>query len=250
MRLLTVFICGAWAFFAAAACSPSAPPGISLAAPVLQFPGVSSEPRPSRLFPRPGDGTEQFPGCLYASPLSVSSRGRTFVAIASSDGTVAGLEPETGHTAWKVRLPAPAGQEPFLLATPVRVGTSLVVAFAVRDAATKVRVSHRVAVIDLEARAVDPTFPEVALSAARPTADGTAMVTFNPSTQISRAALAHAVPAGHALGMVYVAVGNIQDLQPWHGWVFELDLDAWHGAGGENSKSCIARIECNWLSRG
>ena len=29
------------------------------------------------------------------------------------------------------------------------------------------------------------------------------------------------------LGLVYVSFGNVRDLQPWHGWVFEIDLDAW-----------------------
>ena len=29
------------------------------------------------------------------------------------------------------------------------------------------------------------------------------------------------------LGLVYVSFGNVRDLQPWHGWLFEIDLDAW-----------------------
>jgi hypothetical protein len=37
----------------------------------------------------------------------------------------------------------------------------------------------------------------------------------------------HAAAAGSERGFVYVSYGNIRDLQPWHGWVFELDLDAW-----------------------
>ena len=41
------------------------------------------------------------------------------------------------------------------------------------------------------------------------------------------------------LGLVYVSFGNVRDLQPWHGWLFEIDLDAWQATGGDDADNPI-----------
>ena len=46
-----------------------------------------------------------------------------------------------------------------------------------------------------------------------------------------RAALVNAGRKHNSKGMLYVSFGNSSDIQPWHGWLFELDLDAWAARG-------------------
>src|SRR6185503_13146805 len=42
-----------------------------------------------------------------------------------------------------------------------------------------------------------------------------------------------------SLGYVYVSFGSFQGLPPWHGWVFEIDLDAWKARGPESAISAV-----------
>lgn len=178
--------------------------------------------------------SETFDGCLLASPLSVEIEGQTSVLVASGDGRVAALDPETGATRWSVDLPHAEGDFAYVIATPVIVpGPRLVVAWQdVRvgsgDPATGPRSGHRVAVVDLRTGALDPAFPLLTLEGSARTSDGTADVPFLASNALSRSRLVHAPSSG--LGRVYVSFGNARDIQPWHGWVFELDLDAWQRA--------------------
>src|SRR5262245_27417146 len=44
---------------------------------------------------------------------------------------------------------------------------------------------------------------------------------------------------------VYVSLGNIQDIQPWHGWLFELDLDAWRAGGEAITASLVTTPEAD-----
>ncbi len=172
-------------------------------------------------------------GCTGASPLSVRSRGEDFVLSAAMDGVVRAFDPTTGGLAWSVALPVPAGRVANVTATPVLFDAGhLVVAYQHVLPGSLDRDAHRIVVIDLEARALDPEFPEVTPAGSRPTWDGTGTVDFLPAHSFSRAALVHVDVADRARGLVYVAYGNVRDIQPWHGWVFELDLDAWHQSGG------------------
>lgn len=215
---------------------------LTLAAPLLLIlVGCERRPTPKsvRLFPSKATTTQPFDGCIFASPVLVESQDEMFVVVVSSDGTIAAIEPKTGVTAWSLRAPAPAGQEPYLLATPVRVDVKLVIAYQTRSIDSKERKSHRVAVIDLEKRAFDDAYPEVELAAEKPTLDGSGRMKFNPPTALSRAALAHGRTDDTSMGYVYVSFGNAKDIQPWHGWVFEIDLDAWKAEGAERAVSAV-----------
>ncbi len=111
-------------------------------------------------------------GLIETSPLLVESKGETFVLVASSGGTIAAIKPKTGVVAWSLQARAPAGQKPYLQATPVRVDDKLVIAYQTRLIGSTKRVSHRVAVIDLEKRSFDDAFPEVELAAEKAAVDG------------------------------------------------------------------------------
>jgi hypothetical protein len=93
------------------------------------------------------------------------------------------------------------------------------------------RVAHHLGVLDLDARALDPQFPALTLAGSQPATDGSGPIVFRPDHAFSRAAVVHADVPDRTLGLVYVSFGNVRDLQPWHGWVFEIDLDAWQAEG-------------------
>ena len=196
-------------------------------------------PQLTRIFPDKDDSEQQFGGCITASPLVVSSRGESFVFVAVSDGLLAGVRPKTGQRVWEIRLPAPEGYRPWLLATPVRFENKLAVAYQIRALRSHERIGHRVVVVDLEQRRLDPDFPVVELQAQKTSSDGTGVVHFNPSTALSRSALVYGPGSGTHPGYVYVSFGNFADLQPSHGWVFELDLRAWRGRGPQAAISGV-----------
>jgi hypothetical protein len=171
-------------------------------------------------------------GCTGASPLLITSQGQSFVLGVAMDGLVRAFDVETGALAWSVALPAPFDRTANATATPVLFDPShLVVAYQHVLPGSFDRDAHRIVVIDLEARAIDPTFPEVTPTGSRPTWDGTGTVDFLPAHSFSRAALVHVDVPDRVRGFVYVSYGNIRDVQPWHGWIFELDLDAWASGG-------------------
>jgi hypothetical protein len=176
--------------------------------------------------------SETFAGCLLASPQRVSIDETAAIVVASGDGRVALLDPETGTTRASLALPHPEGELAHVIATPALVpGPRLVVAWqdvlaTVSDPARAPRSGHHVAIVDLRTMALDPAFPIVTLEGAVRSTDGTGDVPFLASNALSRSALVHA-PSPTGLGRVYVSFGNARDIQPWHGWVFELDLDRW-----------------------
>ena len=188
-----------------------------------------------RRFPTPAQPGVQTAGCTYASPVVVDVGGSPRIVIADGSGAVTAVDPATGESVWSVTLPAPAGEQAFIVATPVVVGSLLVVAYHTVAAGTSPllvtapRLRHRVAVIDVGAQAVSADFAPFDLTAG--VAGPFGAYGFEPGQAMARGALVHAVPAGGTLGRVYVAFGNVRDLQPYRGWVFEVDLDAWQASG-------------------
>lgn len=176
--------------------------------------------------------SDDAPGCTIASPLMVESRGDQVLLAALASGDVIATSPEDGSEVFRLTLPAPPGQVPHIAATPGLFGSRVVVPYMLRDADSGDRMDHAMAVIDLEARNFDGDFPVFFLAASIPASDESGAVEFLPAHAYSRAAVPVAHPAGSTHGLAYVAFGNLQDIQPWHGWLFEIDLDAW-AAGGE-----------------
>lgn len=178
---------------------------------------------------------------IEASPLHHPGDGS--IIVASTDATIAAHDPATGAIRWSVSLPRPEGRESYLWATPALVGDLLVAAY---DSVGKDKSQRRqhVAVVDLRRRVVDEAFPYLSLEAQQPTADGTASVRFRPDTQMAHAALVH-LPREGGAGRVYVGYGGRSDTQPWHGWLFEVDLDAWRrlGAGGAVTATLLTTPE-------
>ena len=203
-------------------------------------PVPTGPPQLERLFPSAeGPGPEQqFAACTYASPIRVSHHEQTFILVTPYDGQLTALIPQTAEVAWSLRLPLPEGLAPFIVATPVQVKDKLVLAYQTRSTKTWQRVDHRVTVVDLNTRTLDTAYPELILRAEKPASGGAGSVTLNPPTAHIRS-LVHAFSAERDMGYAYVAFGNPGDIQPWHGWVFEVDLDVWKAHGAEAAISGV-----------
>lgn len=201
---------------------------------------LTGPPQLQRLFPtvEGPSPARRLAACMYASPVRISHQGQVFILLTPYDGHLTALLPSTDEVAWSLRLPLPAGLAPFIVATPVQIKDKLVLAYQTRSTETWQRVDHRVTVLDLNTRAVDTAYPELILTAQKPTADGSGRITLNPPTAHIRS-LVHASSADRAMGYVYVSFGNPGDIQPWHGWVFEIDLDAWKTRGSEAAVSSV-----------
>lgn len=181
------------------------------------------------LFPSPAFPSITFEHPILASPLLYQSHDKALIVVAASNGEIAMLDAETGAEDRKLQAPALDGQQVELVSTPAAVGDKLIVLYQCLDHG--VRVSHRMAVFDMAHKKLDEAFPVLELYAEKPSADGLSIVKFHPPTAYSHAALQHAAKKGGGLGVVYAAFGNAGDTQPFHGWLFEIDLDAWRQRG-------------------
>lgn len=160
--------------------------------------------------------------------------------VSVANGLIAALDANTGQTDWQLMLPAPQGGEVQLISTPVMIGDKLVVLYQCLEQA--VRTSHRMAVIDLNRHQLDPGLPMLEINAEQTASDGKGKVTFNTKTAFSHAELKHFKPAGANLGKVYAGFGSSGDVQPFHGWLFEVDLDAWQQHGVKQAISNILLV--------
>lgn len=191
----------------------------------------------ARLFPANAQTSATFDQSIIANMLLDTSLGRRFVIVPDSNGVISFLDGETGTLVWQINAPAPEGQEAQLIATPVMIQTKLVIIYQCLEKG--VRTSHRMAVIDLVQRKLDESFPVLVLSAEKPAADGVSSVRFNPPTAFSHSALKHTWKIGSEWGFVYAAFGNSGDTQPFHGWLFEIDMDAWKQQGASQAISNV-----------
>ncbi len=173
--------------------------------------------------------SETWPACPFSAPLAITSAGTPAILSVTADGVFHAMDPATGAPLWTLALSAPAGLSPHLVSPPAVVGHRLIYAWQ-NVAPDWTRADHHVGVIDLDARAFDPGFEPLTLTASR-SAPGGGSVDFLPAYAYARAAVVTALPPGRELGLAYVGFGNVRDLQPWHGWLFEIDLDAWRAQG-------------------
>ncbi len=182
-----------------------------------------------KLFPTARLPSLTFDGSVIASPLLDKGHGQPQLIVSASDGVVAGLDAQTGTLLWKLKVPSGQSQQVQLASTPVMIGDKLVVLYQCLEQGA--RASHQLAVLDLNAHRVDDGFPVLTFAAEQPSSDGKGVVKFNPPTTYSHAELKHIDRVGRERGFVYAAFGNAGDVQPYHGWMFEIDMDAWRQRG-------------------
>ena len=188
--------------------------------------------------------TDEGETCLYASPIEVVSQGERGVLTADLGGTLRAHDPITGELQWSASLPeGPEGAGAReILATPAALGNLLVVGWQ------HFRTHHFIGVFDLETRAMATDFPVLQLGGSVPNFDGTEDVDFRSDKQLMRGIVKLLPRPGAELGLAYVALGNAPNSSPHHGWIFELDLDAWRAEGAEaavlNRFSTTADNDC------
>jgi hypothetical protein len=191
----------------------------------------------TRVFPADAKSSVTFDESIIASPLLYLSDDQPIIIVPVSNGDIAALDSKTGALVWKTHAPAPEGQESQIIATPVMIGNKLVVIYQCLEKG--VRISHRLGVIDLRLKKWDGRFPTLVFSAEKPASDGMSTVKFNPPTAFAHSALKHAPKPGTTLGRVYASFGNAGDTQPFHGWMFEIDMEAWLKQGAKQAISNI-----------
>lgn len=190
------------------------------------------------VFPTKTDPVLVFRRNFWASPQLAELPGAApFLVVTASEGIIATLEPASGRTNWSLRLPCEPVHDVRVLATPVQAGDRLVVVYSCIHQHTG-KYSHHAAVIDLRLGGVDDGFPIVELTAEIPASDGAGTVRFAPATHQPRSALAY-IPTETGMGRVYVSFGSTNDVEAWHGWLFELDLEAWRRGPPQRAISAV-----------
>ncbi len=231
-----------FAALAGAACGEDAPPPADTS--VITDISVDGETPTNRAvvatraFPT-GDPTPRYDACPLASPLVWPAGPRTdaTVILQAAGAHLIAHDPLTGAERWRVTMPAPENEKAFIAGAPLIVDDLAVVAYQTHDAAQtssdggRERLSHLAVVVDLSVGALDSRFATATLGGPFISNEG-GEVAFPARNAFSRANVAGIRPDPEKLGFAYVTYGNIRDIQPWHGFAFELDLDAWV-AGGE-----------------
>jgi len=195
--------------------------------------------RVERVFPTDAQPGEVFPSCQLASPLLGHHQGAPVVVVVTGE-EVAGLDPATGDARFRVVLPAPDDEMAFAVSTPALVDDTLFVTYhttarppvgeeSTRDVLGE-RFRHLVAAVDVQAGALDARYAPLELTGEVPTNDGTGVVPFMPGNALGRSRLVVVDDDGDdgaEDGRLVVTFGNARDIQPWHGFAFEIDLARW-----------------------
>lgn len=162
---------------------------------------------------------------IIANPLLYEGLDKPVIIVPASNGVISFLDPDSGGKLGEVKLPTPINQQAQLIATPVLAEGKLIVVYQCLKEG--VRDSHRMVVIDVTSHAVDKQFPVLTITAEKAAENGAGKIRFNSATAFSHAALKYLPRPLATLGYVYAGFGNSGDVQPYHGWLFEVDLDAW-----------------------
>ena len=193
---------------------------------------VISETLPVKLtrqFPTESRPSIKYDAKIKVSPVLDFTGSKAQIIVAVKDGTILFLDAETGEKTAQVSIPGTPELRVLIAATPVLVEGNLIVLYQMEGKGG--RESHRIAVVDVAERKLNPDFPILELSAEKPQADGKAMVKFISPYAFSHSEVKHAKKPGSIFGYSYVAFGNAGDMQPFHGWLFEIDMDAWKNTG-------------------
>lgn len=187
----------------------------------------------------PGDVTAEHlwqssdTSCIYGSPMAVRSQGEDAILVIGVEGEMRLLDPDTGADVWGMQL-APTAPADLIgvVATPTIVAERYAVfGYAEIQRSPWDILGFYVAVLDLDTRALSTDFERIHIQASVPSQDGSGDVVFEPLRAVNRGAMKHVDVPDRELGLVYVSYGNGPSVQPFHGWVFELDLDAWRTSG-------------------
>ncbi len=184
-------------------------------------------------FPTQQHPSTTFSASIIASPLAYQDAAQqSDIIVPTENGRIAALNADNGQEEWQLQLPVVPGQEAELIATPIIVADQLVVSYQTLDHGT--RNSHKLLVIDLTTGKLNNAFQPLTLSASKPSSDGNVQITFDSAHAYSHAAL-KMVTDTKQHQLIYLGFGNASDVQPFHGWLFEVDLTDWHDHGVDHA---------------
>lgn len=184
--------------------------------------------RLERVFP--ASASAEYPRCTFSSPMRWDDGDQPHVVVATGAHLDVRRHPD-GVSVRRIDLPAPDGEAASIYASPAIVGDWAVAAYHTVEAPESgplgtTRLRHWVVVADLRTGQLHPDFPPRELAATFDAHGG--VEPFRPANALARGDVKHLPGVSDGdLGRVYVTFGNIRDIQPWHGFAFELDLDAW-----------------------
>ncbi len=191
-----------------------------------------------KLFPEEQERKAEINSRILASPLLDLSQQKPRIIVPFENGTIALMDSDTGNVISKIQLPASKDKRLQISSTPVVVDNRLIVVYQLM--VKGLRVSHHLAVIDLEhQKLLDNIYPVLELTAELPASDGSGIVRFNPQTAYPHSAIKYVPKQNNEPGLVYVAFGGAGDIQPYHGWLFEIDMEAWRKKGKKAAISSV-----------
>lgn len=171
--------------------------------------------------------------CRYASPILVRSQGVDAILSMGIDGEIRLVDPSSGEDLWELQIEVtPPANKAVVLATPAYVADRWAVYgwAEINDSPYEVH-GFYVGVLDLEERAIADEFPVLTVEASLPAYATDEDVVFDIGRAVNRSTIHHVDVPDRELGLAYVSYGNGPSVQPFHGWVFEVDLDQWRDLG-------------------
>ncbi len=191
-----------------------------------------------KLFPKQQAIKSEFNSRILASPLLYLPQQKPQIIVPFENGTIALLDSDTGNIISKIHIPAPKDKRLQISATPVIADNYLIVVYQLM--LKGLRVSHHLAVIDLEhQKLLDDIYPVLEFTAEVPATDESGIVKFYPQTAYPHSAVKYVPKHRDESGLIYVAFGGAGDIQPYHGWLFEIDMDAWRKNGKKAAISSV-----------
>ena len=165
--------------------------------------------RITRLFPSSQSDKNKFNTRILASPLLDLSQDKPRIIVPLEDGIIALQDAESGAIIRKTQIPVTQGRRIQISATPLNIGSNLVVLY--RYVEDERLVSYQVAVVDIEKNKLNSAFPVIRLTAEKLTTDGLAIVKFRADKAYSHSAVKHAPKQGSELVLQQGCIdGDIQ----------------------------------------
>jgi hypothetical protein len=200
------------------------PGTLTLLKPVGQRQSAQDAIKLIPIYPTDNTAAPVFKGNFWASPQLVRLPDRPpFLLLLDSSGMVAAIDPSTGRRLWQAQLGRPSEEEVFARTAPGQFGDRVMLVYQATNHTTGA-VENRALVLRLRDGKQDTRFPPFVFDARVP-AIGGGEARFDQALHMARAV--SILPSQQGEDRAYITFSGTDETQPWHGWLFEVDLDRW-----------------------